>query len=85
MLNTRNLLMNHFDENVLYRIKSDAIQIRQTYEQYLLALLNDEFGSHKANVVFDENGFQLHDEITIDGTSFNAGRYDLAKQIHMNM
>ena len=79
MLNTRNLLMNHFDENILYRIKSDAIQIRQTYEQYLLALLNDEFTCHEANVVFNENGFQLHDEITIDGTSFNAGRYDLAK------
>ncbi|KQW98370.1 DEAD/DEAH box helicase [Acinetobacter sp. Root1280] len=79
MLNTRNLLMNHFDENVLYRIKSDAVQIRQTYEQYLLALLNDEFSSHKANVVFDENGFQLNDAITIDGTSFNKGRYDLAK------
>lgn len=79
MLNTRNLLMNHFDENVLYRIKSDAIQIRQTYEQYLLALLNDEFSSHAANVVFDENGFQLNDAITIDGTSFNIGRYDLAK------
>jgi hypothetical protein len=79
MLNTRNLLMNHFDEHVLYRIKSDAIQIRQTYEQYLLALLNDEFSRHEANVVFDENGFQLNDAITIDGTSFNIGRYDLAK------
>lgn len=71
--------MNHFDENVLYRIKSDAIQIRQTYEQYLLALLNDEFSAHEANIVFDENGFQLNDAITIDGTSFNIGRYDLAK------
>ena len=71
--------LNHFDENVLYRIKSDAIQIRQTYEQYLLALLNDEFSAHEANVVFDENGFQLNDAITIDGTSFNIGRYDLAK------
>lgn len=79
MLNTRNLLMNHFDENVLYRIKSDAIQIRQIYEQYLLSLLNDEFSSHAANVVFDENGFQLNDAITIYGTSFNIGRYDLAK------
>ena len=79
MLNTRNLLMNHFDENVLYRIKSDAIQIRQTYEQYLLALLNDEFTCHGANVVFDENGFQLNDAITINGTSFNIGRYDLVK------
>ncbi|WP_262443599.1 DEAD/DEAH box helicase [Acinetobacter haemolyticus] len=79
MLNTRNLLMNHFDENVLYRIKSDAIQIRQTYEQYLLALLNDEFSQHDANVLFDANGFQLDDAVTIDGTLFNAGRYDLAK------
>ncbi|MHC5225052.1 SNF2-related protein [Ignatzschineria sp. LJL83] len=79
MLNTRNLLMNHFDENVLYRIKSDAIQIRQKYEQYLLALLNDEFNRNEANVVFDESGFWLNDEITIHGTLFNAGRYDLAK------
>lgn len=79
MLNTRNLLMNHFDENVLYRIKSDAIQIRQTYEQYLLALLNDEFSRHAANVVFDKNGFQLNDAIVIDGTPFNIGRYDLAR------
>lgn len=79
MLNTRNLLMNNFDENVLYRIKSDALQIRQTYEQYLLALLNDEFSHHKANVIFDENGFHLNNAITIDGTLFNIGRYDLAK------
>lgn len=81
MLNTRNLLMNYFDENVFYRIKSEAIQIRQTYEQYLLVLLEDEFSRHNVNVIFDENGFQLNDEITIDETVFNAGRYDLAKTI----
>ena len=79
MVNTRNLLMNHFDENVLYRIKSDAIKIRQTYEQYLLTLLKDEFSSNDANVLFDENGFKLNDAITIDGATFNVGRYDLAK------
>lgn len=79
MINTRNLLMNHFDENVLYRIKSDAIQIRQTYEQYLLQLLQDEFTQNHVKVTFDENGFVLNDVVTIDESMFSKGRYDLAK------
>lgn len=80
LLNTRDLLLSHFDENVLQRIKTDAGTVRHSHEQMLLRLTQDTLAQHPSiNAQFDDNGFYLPQSTHQFPHNLKAGYYGLAR------
>lgn len=80
LLNTRDVLLNHFDENVLQRIKTDAIVARHSHEQMLLRLTKDTLQQHPdISAEFDDDGFYLSRPTTQFPHNLKVGRYGLAR------
>ena len=80
LLQTRDLLLGHFDERVLQRIKTDAATVRDTHEQLLLQLTQAVLADHpQVTAQFDHNGFELAQPVDHGSASLLAGRYDLAR------
>ena len=58
MVRTRDILLEHFDEQVLERIRDDSIETRDRFEHLFLDLTRAELNGH---ATFDaDNGFTLH-------------------------
>lgn len=80
LLKTRDLLLGHFDEKVLHRIKTDAASVRDTHEKWLLQLTQAMLEKHQyLYATFDTNGFDLPQPFTHSPVALPAGRYDLAR------
>jgi transcription elongation GreA/GreB family factor len=80
LLQTRELLLGHFDENVLQRIKSDAGDVRDSHEQMLLALTQNTLALNSdVEATFDHTGFTLHQTFQSGQMTLAHGRYDLPR------
>jgi len=77
MVKTREVLFEHFDEEVLRRIKNNAFEYRQSYERMLMDLTRVEL-SDCAD--FDEGGFTLLRQPSTNLSSVEVGRYELPRR-----
>lgn len=79
MVRTRDILLEHFDEQVLERIRGDSLETRDRFEHLFLDLTRAELNGH---ATFDEdNGFTLH---SLPSPSLAGqvplGRYELPRR-----
>ena len=83
MVKTRQLLLEHFDEEVQDKLRMQAEDSRNTrtrFERMLLDLTRAELGHCAA---FDDDGFVLHrppDGIESNDSSISLGRYELPRR-----
>ena len=77
MVKTRNDLFEHFDEQVLQRIKTESAHSRESFEQMLMALSCAELQS---NAVFDAGGFVLERLPGNAPADIDLGRYELPRR-----
>lgn len=79
MVRTRDILLEHFDEQVLERVRDDSIETRDRFEHLFLDLTRAELNGH---ATFDaDNGFTLH---SLPSPSLAGqvplGRYELPRR-----
>jgi hypothetical protein len=78
MLKTREMLFQHFDEQVLEKIKDSSEQTRNRYESMLLDLTRHEVGEMAS---FDNAGFTLHQPPAgLVANTCPLGRYELPRR-----
>ena len=79
MVKTRDILFEHFDEQVLEKIRTDSIDTRDRYERMFMDLTRMELNGH---AVFDrDNGFTLNSlpSSVLQG-QVPLGRYELPRR-----
>lgn len=78
MVKTRDILLTHFDEQVLDKLKIDSTETRDRYEEMFMALTRHEL---QGKADFDDHGFRLH---TLPDPSLAAqvplGRFELPRR-----
>lgn len=79
MVKTRDILLTHFDEQVLEKIKSDSFETRDRYERMFMDITRFELSGH---AVFDgDNGFVLNSLPSPDlQEKVPLGRYELPRR-----
>jgi hypothetical protein len=79
MVKTRDILLTHFDEQVLEKIKSDSFETRDRYERMFMGITRLELSGHAD---FDgNNGFVLNSlPVTELKGTVPLGRYELPRR-----
>jgi len=78
MVKTRDILFEHFDEQVLEKIRTDSTETRSRFERLFMEITRAELKDHAR---FDNQGFELHslpDEALKDRVPL--GRYELSRR-----